>query len=433
MSEKKIIILGAGLAGLSAAWHLKKRGIGSAVFEKEDIVGGLCRSKRAGNFVFDYCGHLLHFRNSYALKLVGSLLNGHLARHERNAWVNSFGIFIRYPFQANLCALPREIAVECFLEFIRASKLPRAGNSQANFLKWINSTFGKGIARHFMVPYNKKFWLASLSRMSCPWSDKFIPQPGISDIINAFFTEDRNRFGYSATFWYPVKGGIDQLPRIFEKQIGGISKGCYISVIDLKRKEITIKGVGRERFDTLISTIPLPELIKIANPLPGKIISSLKKLRWNSIFNLNLGVEGSCQDNKHWVYFPQKETIFFRVGFFHNFSGNNAPSGKSSLYAEVSYSKNRPINRKKIVKQVLKDLHRSGILSEKNRVLVLDANDIKYGYPIYDRHYNRATEAIKEFLSANNIIVCGRYGSWEYMSMEDTILDGKRAASQIKP
>lgn len=132
------------------------------------------------------------------------------------------------------------------------------------------------------------------------------------------------------------------------------------------------------------------------------------------------------------MYFPHKETIFFRVGFFHKFSHNNAPGGKSSLYAEVSYSKSKPINRGNIVKRVLNDLHRTGILSKKNRIAVLDTNDIKYGYPIYDQYYSRATTVIKEFLLRNNIIACGRYGSWEYMSMEDAVLDGKRAAGEIK-
>ncbi|MFA4853739.1 MAG: FAD-dependent oxidoreductase [Candidatus Omnitrophota bacterium] len=432
MAKKKIIILGAGLAGLSAAWHLKKRGIESAVFEREDTVGGLCRSKQIKGFIFDYDGHLLHFRNNYTLQLARRLLKGNLARHERSAWVNNFGIFSRYPFQANLCALPGPIAWECLWEFIWAGKFPRRGNSQADFLKWINATFGKGIARHFMIPYNSKFWTVPLSRMACPWSERFIPQPSLADMVNGFFAENRDRFGYNATFWYPGKGGIAQLAGAFEKQIGYVSKNCCVSGIDLKKKEITIKGAGSERFDTLILTIPLPELIKIIKPLPDKIINSLKKLRWNSIFNLNLGVEGSCQDNKHWVYFPRKETIFFRVGFFHNFSHNNAPGGTSSLYAEVSYSKSKPINRENIVKRVLNDLHRTGILSKKNRIAVLDTNDIKYGYPIYDQYYSRATAGIKEFLSRNNIIACGRYGSWEYMSMEDAILDGRRAAGEIK-
>ncbi len=430
MAKKKIIILGAGLAGLSAAWHLKEKGIQAAVFEKEDTAGGLCRSKEANGFIFDYDGHLLHFQNNYTLELVKKLLKGNLVRHERSAWINHFGTFSRYPFQANLSALPKPIANECLWGFIHATN-SRANSSKANFLKWINATFGKGIAKHFMIPYNKKFWTVPLSRMSCPWTDKFVPQLGLSEVVNGFFEENGNHFGYNAFFWYPAKGGIIQLPQAFEKQIGGVSKNCCISGIDLKKKEIAIKGRGKEKFDILILTIPLPELIRIAKPLPDKILSSLNKLRWNSIFNLNLGLEGRCQEGKHWVYFPQKDIVFFRAGFFHNFSNNAAPHGKSSLYAEVSYSKNKPVNRKKITKHILDDLYKIGIISKKNRVLVIDENDIKYGYPVYDGNYNRETTAIKEFLSSNNVITCGRYGSWKYMSMEDAILDGRQIASSI--
>lgn len=432
MAKKKIIILGAGLAGLSAAWHLKQRGIEALVFEKENTVGGLCRSKQVKGFIFDYDGHLMHFQNSYILQLVEKLLKGNLVRHERSAWVNNFGIFSRYPFQANLHALPKPIASECLWGFIQATN-SRSNSSQANFLKWINNTFGKGIARHFMVPYNKKFWTVSLNRMACPWVDKFIPQLGLSEVVNGFFAGGNDHLGYNAFFWYPEKGGIIQLALAFEKQIGEVSKNCCVSEIDLRKKEITIKGKGKERFDVLILTIPLPELMKIVKPLPNRILGSFKKLRWNSIFNLNLGIERPCQDGKHWVYFPHKDTVFFRVGFFHNFSTNAAPAGRSSLYTEVSYSRNKPINKKKIVDQILGSLHSSGIISRENRVLTLDTNDIKYGYPIYDQHYLEATTEIKEFLLSNGVITCGRYGNWQYMSMEDSMFDGRRAAEQIRP
>jgi protoporphyrinogen oxidase len=431
MIKKKIIILGAGLAGLSTAWHLKQRGIESAVFEKEKACGGLCRSKEVKGFIFDYDGHLLHFRNNYTLRLVKKLLPGNLARHNRSAWINNFGIFSRYPFQANLHALPKPIASECLWGFIYANS-SRANSSQPNFLKWINATFGQGMAKHFMIPYNQKFWTVPLSQMVCPWKDKFIPQPGLADIVNGFFANNRNRFGYNAVFWYPEKGGINQLPRAFEEQIGKVSKNCRVSGIDLEKKEITIKGRGKQKYDILVMTMPLPELAGIIKPLPGKILNSFKRLRWNSIFNLNLGLQGPCQDGKHWVYFPHRDTSFFRAGFFHNFSDNLVPEGKSALYAEVSYSKDKPINKKKITGRIIKDLESAGILSDKNRILVSDINDIKYGYPIYDQHYFRATAAIKEFLFSHNIIVCGRYGSWQYLSMEDTLLDGKRVAEEIK-
>jgi protoporphyrinogen oxidase len=431
MTKKKIVILGAGLAGLSTARHLKQRGIKSIVFEKEKTVGGLCRSKQVKGFVFDYDGHLLHFRNNYTLGLVKKLLKGNLARHKRSAWINNFGIFSQYPFQANLHALPRSIASECLWGFIHASSSGLSCN-QPNFLNWINTTFGKGMAKHFMIPYNQKFWTVPLSQMICPWSDKFIPQPSLADIVNGFFKKSKNSFGYNTIFWYPEKGGIALLPQALEKQVGKVSKDCCVSRIDLQKKEITFKGGAKEKFDILVMTIPLPELVKIIDPLPDKISKSFNRLRWNSIFNLNLGMEGPCQDGKHWVYFPHKKTSFFRVGFFHNFSDHLASGGKSSLYAEVSYSKEKPINRKDIVGQIINDLKEVGILNRENRILASDTNDIKYGYPIYDQHYNQATRLIKEFLLTNNIITCGRYGSWQYLSMEDALLDGKRTAEGIK-
>ncbi|MDD5281623.1 MAG: FAD-dependent oxidoreductase [Candidatus Omnitrophica bacterium] len=430
MSNKKIVILGAGLAGLSAAWHLQKKKIECSVFEKEPAVGGLCRSKKIKGFIFDCDGHLLHFRNKYTLQLVRMLLKGNLVSHKRSAWVNSFGIFSRYPFQANLCALPRPIAKECLFEFLKASQTYQ-DNTPDNLLKWINITFGKGIARHFMIPYNEKFWTVPLDKMISAWTDNFIPVPRPSEVIEGFFAENKHHFGYNATFWYPRQAGIGQLPLAFEQQLCNVHKGFGISAIDIQKKELNVAGKEKIKFDTLISTIPLPELAKIIRPLPGNIMDMFKKLRWNSIFNLNLGVEGGCQEGRHWIYFPHKDTVFFRVGFFHSFSNNTVPSGKSAIYTEVAYSKNRPVNKNKIIPKIINGLKTRGILGKKNRVSVLDINDIKYGYPIYDKYYLQATAAIGEFLSHNNIIACGRYGSWKYMSMEEAILDGRRVADKI--
>ncbi|MDD5618487.1 MAG: FAD-dependent oxidoreductase [Candidatus Omnitrophica bacterium] len=430
MSKKKIVILGAGLAGLSAAWHLQKKAIECFVFEKEPVVGGLCRSKQIKGFIFDYDGHLLHFRNKYTLQLVKRLLKGNLVCHERSAWINSFGVFSRYPFQANLYALPRPVAKECLFGFLRVSQ-SRQDRPPINFLQWINASFGKGISRHFMVPYNEKFWTVPLSEITCDWTNNFIPRPKPSEVVEGFFTENKHRFGYNATFWYPRQAGIGQLPLAFEQQLHNVSKNCCISAIDLQNKELHITGKGKVKFDTLISTMPLPELAKIIRPLPGNIMDMFRRLRWNSIFNLNLGIEGACQEGRHWVYCPQKDTVFFRAGFFHNFSDNIAPYGKGAIYTEVAYSKNKPINKKQIVPRIINDLRACGILGKKNKVSVMDINDIKYGYLIYDKNYLRATAAIKEFLLRNNIMTCGRYGNWQYMSMEDAIFDGKRAADKI--
>lgn len=432
MARKKIIILGAGLAGLSAAWHLQRRDIDCLVFEKEPEVGGLCRSKTKNGFTFDYDGHLLHFKHRYTFELVKDLLKDNLAEHKRSAWVYSYGRFTRYPFQANLYGLPSKIAKECLSGFAQLQRNELAERN-GNFLHWIQSAFGKGIARYFMVPYNKKFWTVPPEELTCDWLDGIIPVPTLNQIIEGTLEESRRQFGYNARFWYPKKGGINQLPQSLASQIKNIHTDTGIERIDLGKKEIKLSSGEKEKFDYLVSTIPLPELPGLIDRLPKRLCPEFKNLRWNSIFNLNIGVEMKNDAGWHWVYFPQKEPCFFRVGFPRNFSTDLAPAGKKSLYIEVSYSKNRPINKKGIVTEILRDLKKTGVLSDSQRICMQDINDIRYGYPIYDRNHRSARQKIVNFLTMHNIISCGRYGGWRYMSMEDVILEGKEIAEKFTP
>ncbi len=426
--------MGAGIAGLSAAWHLRQKGVPCLVFEKEDEVGGLCRSKRVRGFTFDRSGHLMHFKNAYVFNLVRKLFGGKLVKHERSAWVSVCGHYTRYPFQANLFGLPPRVARECLEGFVRAQKKRREGSTKepANFSQWTRRTFGAGIARHFMDPYNAKFWTVPPEELTCEWLDGMIPVPSLRQVVEGAKKESTKQLGYNVHFWYPRRGGIEQLPRVFAKPLKHIHTRSQVSRIDLNKKEVEMSSGRKERFDVLISTIPLPEVARLVRGLPREVRAAFHQLRWNSIFNLNLGL-GPDGDvlKRHWIYFPQRGTSFFRVGFPHNFSSDLAPAGKRSLYAEVSYSERKPINKQKAVSRITRDLKKAGLLPQKNKIYAKDINDIQYGYPIYDRHYRTAREKVLGFLNEKGIIPCGRYGSWKYMSMEEAILDGKRAAEAI--
>jgi len=421
--------LGAGLAGLSAAWHLQKRGLDCQIFEKESEVGGLCRSKKIDGFTFDYDGHILHFKHRYTFNLIKNLLKNNLAQHQRNAWIYAFDTYVHYPFQANLYGLPPSVVKECLVGFIHALRNGQPKKKKdPNFLSWINQTFGKGIARHFMIPYNTKFWTLPPQELTSEWLDGFIPIPSLNQLLEGTIEISERQFGYNARFWYPKKGGINQVPLTLASQVKNIYTDCQITEIDLDSKEIKMSSGNKEKFDFLISTIPLPEMLYIIKGLPREVIFLFKKLRWNSIFNLNLGIDRKDNSRQHWIYFPQKEVCFFRAGFFNNFSSSLIPQDKRSLYVEVSYSKDKPINKNNILLRIKEDLERVGILSKKDKICVEDINDIKYGYPIYDRNYLLARERIIKFLAQNGIICCGRFGFWRYMSMEDVILNGKEVA-----
>ncbi len=432
MGKKRIVVLGAGLSGLSVAWHLQKMGIECRVFEKEPEIGGLCRSKKINGFTFDLDGHLLHFKHNYTFSLVKDLLGDNIAGHNRSAWIYSYGRFSKYPFQANLYGLPKSVVQDCLLGFIEAQNNGHNKKSNGNsFYDWIIKTFGKGIARHFMVPYNNKFWAQPVDTLTCEWLDGFVPTPSLKEVIEGTIEESRRQFGYNARFWYPKKGGINQLPMAMASQIKNIYTGRRAVEIDLAKKTIKMSSGEKEKFDYLVSTIALPEMPGLIKAMPKITASLFKKLKWNSIFNLNLGVENNDTSGRHWVYFPHDETCFFRVGFFNNFSPSSAPLNRNSLYIEVAYSQERPIDKNNIVPRVKEDLKRIGITRPNDKVYAQDINDIKYGYPVYDANYPEAREKALEFLSRNNIVACGRYGSWRYMSMEDVILDGKHVAERV--
>lgn len=432
MFKKKIVILGGGLSGLSAAWHLQKKGRNCLVFEKESEVGGLCRSKNIKGFIFDYDGHLLHFRHKDSFDFVRQLLGRNLARHDRNASIYAYSKYLRFPFQANLYGLPSRVVKECLFDFIQAHQGDhRAEKDHLNFSSWIHKTFGKGIARHFMVPYNRKFWTVEPKHLTCEWLDGFIPVPSLAQVIEGTIEESKRQFGYNARFWYPKKGGIQEVARAFASGLKGIYTFHRAVKIDMKNKQVHFSHKLRQKYDILIFSLPLPELLHLAQELPSSVVEALKGLEHTSIFNLNLGIGRSHISDKHWVYFPDKKFVFFRVGFPANFAPQAAPEGTSSLYVEVAYSQKKPINKRTICDDIRKDLIRTGILDASDKILAKDANDIHYGYIIYDQKRRKSLARIRDFLGDNDIYGLGRYGTWSYMSMEDCLLDGKRVAGYL--
>jgi protoporphyrinogen oxidase len=433
MVKKRVIILGAGLTGLSAAWHLKQKGVCALVIEKEPQVGGLCRSKKLGGFTFDYCGHLLHFRHPYVFKLVNDLMGKDLIEHRRNAWVYAFKQYIPYPFQANIRYLPKNIRNRCISGLAKAGRSNSPPNANhLNFADWIIDRFGSGIAKYFMIPYNNKFWTTDLKGMNSEWSNSFIPVPKIrrhanGDIFLAKLAGD----GYNSRFWYPKEGGIQNLPLSLAQGLKNVIKGSAVDTLDLEKKVVKLSCGAKERFDVLVSTIPLPEMPLLIKRLPEKVKSFFKALKWNSILNLNLGVNALKPNDKHWIYFPEENRVFFRAGFFSNFSLSMAPENKVGLYAEISYSPNKPLQKINYINETIAGLQNLGFLKNDDGISVIDINNIQYAYPIYDFNRESALKGINEFLNEKSVFSVGRYGGWKYLSMEDALLEGRNVAERI--
>lgn len=424
--NKKIIIIGAGLSGLSCAYHLKRN---YELYEKESVAGGSCRSTTLNGFSFDFAGHLLHFKTPYALHLVKKLLGNNIIEHSRHSYIFSNNKFSPYPFQANTYRLPRHITKECLAGLVHKSN----GKLQPkNFYEWMLKNFGKGTVKHFMLPYNQKFWRQHPRYLTCEWLDGKIPVPSLSDSIAGAFAHSEKTWGYNARFWYPKKGGIEVLAEAFQKHIKNISFNHELKRIDIKNRCIKFENGFSKKFDFLIVTIPLVELASIIHPIPEKIKSAFRRLSYISIINHNVGISRRCMRNKNWIYFPEGKFAFYRIGSFSSFSHHAAPPGHSSLYIEVSSKKGTdPRKNHDLIDRIEDDLIRLRLISRKEEIVARNTNFIKHGYIVYNHNYSAARKMLLKFLRNNKIFPIGRFGSWRYLTMEESIIDGQNTARHL--
>ncbi|MFN8009232.1 MAG: FAD-dependent oxidoreductase [Terriglobia bacterium] len=437
-NEDTVAVLGGGLAGLSAMYFLRQAGYqNSHLFEKEKRVGGVTRSEKVNGFTFDFTGHLLHFKNEEVKSLVSTLLGDNLHYLHRNSWIFSKDCYTRYPFQTNLYGLPPEVIKECIVGFIKATgngsaprvSLPSHTNGYATFADWIAETLGEGISKHFMTPYNQKLWTIPLQELTCEWMGRFVPQTSLEQILDGALRDQSARQGYNAQFGYPLRGGIESLPRAFAANLSNLHVDHELTELDPVKKRLKFKNGAHLKYDRLISSIPLPILIRSINHPPASVDRACSRLRSVSVYNLNLGIDRNPGD-KHWIYFPESQYCFYRVGFSHNFSPYQAPEGKGAIYVEVAHSKWKPLDRSSIVRQIKQDLLSCGILQKDDVIAAELPLDIPCAYVLFDQHYRESVDVIRAYARENGITTIGRYGSWEYSGMEDAIWQGQCAARE---
>ncbi|MBW2056241.1 MAG: FAD-dependent oxidoreductase [Deltaproteobacteria bacterium] len=434
----KILMAGAGLANLSAAYHLKLGQAGQLecrIFEQGNRVGGLCRTVLKDGFAFDLTGHLLHFRTDYCRELVTALLGDNLRRLERKAWVYSHGRYIRYPFQANLHGLPPEIVRECVKGFMEADR--RHGGVtpgellEMSFKEWVTGRFGRGIARHFMIPYNRKLWTVDPGELTCDWMGRYVPCPTVEEVIAGAAGENVRQYGYNAHFWYPLKGGIQSLSDALAQGAGDIRLNKEVVCVDLSSKTIEFQDGDGADYEILVSAIPLKKMIGLCRGVPEGLKKAASGLRYASVLDINLGIDRAKISEKHWIYFPEGRFVFYRVGFPMNFSPYVCPPGSSSVYVEVALTPGNSVDEEDTARVAVDQLVETGLLRNRKEVVVTHIQRIPFAYAIYDQHRRRAVPALLSFLREYSVYSIGRYGAWEYSAMEDALLAGRNVAREI--
>lgn len=412
------IIIGGGITGLSYAMFGKYEDY--LILEKESEVGGYCRTTQRGHYIWDYSGHFFHFQDANIKKMIMEKLyeESKVVDVNKCTHIKYKERLIDYPFQKNIHQLSQEEFIDCLVDLF-SSRI----TDFTTFKEMLYCKFGKSIAEKFLIPYNEKLYACDLDKLDKDAMGRFFPYAEKEQIILNFKRKDN--YSYNNTFAYPKNGAVQYVQEISKHLNPSLIKTQTEVKAILPAKKRVITNSGEEyKYDNLISTIPFPTLLKLTGVNYDSNIYS-----WNKVLVFNLGFDLKGQNQKdHWIYFPEKDYCFYRVGFYDNILNQD----RMSLYVELGFNKNDEIHPNEWIGKVLADLKKAGILTEKQTLIDYESIIMNPAYVHITNASIKDVAMKKKQLATNHIYSIGRYGSWTYCSIEDNIKEALELSKQLR-
>ena len=427
----RIVVLGGGLTGLSTAYHLARHAASSVVLEREDTPGGACRSVARDGYHFDLTGHLLHLQREPARALLTELgVDKAFRMHRRRAGVALAGTITPYPIQIHTHRLPPQVRRDCLLGFIEAQARGGEANPEGgSFADWVLARFGEGLARHFFFPYNRKLYLTEPAALTTEWVGRYVPRPALADVVDGALGLYRKPVGYNATFLYPRVGGIQCVADALAAHLADLRLNTSVRAVRLAAHEVELASGERLEWRWLVATAPLSHLAAMTEDLPPELKAAAGKLRAVGVANLNLGVRGAPPRREHWLYVPEEQYPFYRVGIPSN-HGRLAPPGHHTLSVEVSVPAGALLPMD-LTARCLGGLEALGLLRDRRDIEVTELVRLDPAYVVFDAARPTAVAALREYYRAAGVILAGRWAEWKYSTMEDALDDGAAVARRL--
>jgi len=436
----KIYILGGGLAGVSLAYFLQndKRITRIDILEKNEVLGGLCRSFKIRGIYHDIGPHIIFSKDKEILDLMVRLLGKNKNKLRRSNKIFYKGKFVKYPFENELSALAKKDREYCLNTFLNN---PYESYEVNNILQFFLKTFGEGITDTYLRPYNEKIWKFDPSFMDTQMVAR-IPNPHKEDILKSANGVATEGYLHQLHFYYPKEGGINSLIKgftsRFNKKINIFVENEILTVDRFKDKwdVKTDKKVFKD-YDLVISTIPVQTLIEVYNKtsIPKKVIKAVKDLKYNSIVIACVNVKKDNLSNNFAITVPDKDIIFHRVSKL-NFLGDTycRKDGSTTLMVEITYRANSIVdkmNDEAITKKIVNELEKVKFINSRWDVNFIDIKRLEYAYVIYDLNHRKNMDLIKKYFTSQGIKLCGRFGEFEYLNMDTVIKYAKELSKKI--
>ncbi len=413
------LIVGGGISGLSAASLLRGDWL---LLEREDELGGYCRTLRRNGFIWDWAGHFFHFRDGAAEQFFRShFAPGELVEREKCTKILYHGQLIDYPFQTHIHELPEREFLSCLADLLDRS----GGADTGSFLDMLYERFGRAITEAFLRPYNEKLYACELSTLDARAMGRFFPPAELSGLAAAL--RGAETVSYNSRFLYP-KGGagafIEALSRGLPPE--RLRTGRALVQVDAMAHLAVDSAGDSYRYRTLINSAPLNRFLPLIAGQPYRAFG--ETLSWNKVLVLNLGfARKGPMTREHWLYVPGSDANYYRVGYYDNILG----SDRMSLYVEIAFASDAAVDAGRELENALSALHRQGLVQVDNALVDHEALLMDPAYVHISTESEAAVRLLKKELALRGICTLGRYGGWCYCSMEDCMRESRALARRL--
>ncbi|MFU8804208.1 MAG: protoporphyrinogen/coproporphyrinogen oxidase [Bradymonadaceae bacterium] len=412
------LIIGAGMSGLAFANFIDDEDY--LVIERDDAIGGWCKTIKQDGFVWDFSGHFFHFKHPDVEQYLRDRMPpDEVTTVARASKIIFEGTWIDFPFQKNIHQLPKERFIDCLYDLVFRDEAPENFDTRS-FKGMLYEKFGRSISEFFLVPYNEKLYACDLEELDRDAMGRFFPYAELEDIVRNMRRPDNS--SYNATFTYPKNGAIMYVNALkSEVPDDRVLLGERIAHLDLDKKVARTDAGLEIEFEYLISSAPFDRLLQMT-----ELDYDPAAFTYNKVLCFNLGFDKKGPEAVHWVYFPERDYTFYRVGFYDNILN----SDRMSLYVEIGYAADAEPDVPAMRKRVLADLQTAGIIE--------DHRLVSHHHVILDPAYVHITEAsrrsfdeLTSILALRGVHSIGRYGGWTYCSIEDNIVEARALAEKF--
>jgi protoporphyrinogen oxidase len=435
-----VVVLGGGVAGLSAGLYLARAGYPVTLIERGPVLGGLCGSFRVGDFTLDHGPHKLYSVVPGILDEIRALMDGRLIEHTKRNRIRLLGRYLDYPLRlTNLLPL---------LGPLRAARLGLGyagavagglfnGSEPANYEDYILRRFGRGVYELVFEPLAAKVW-GDPRLLSADLARARIPSGGAAEVILRLLKLKENSEDVDAPFFYYPRGGFGRWPERLAEELSA-SGGRILTGADpvaLEReggrvRAVTVRKDGaseRIECDTLVSSIPIHALAALLHPGSGEVEEEARGLRLRDLALVFLIVKRDRLLEDHWIFFPERRYPFNRLFEQKAMDESMGPPGRTALCCDLTCDAgdatwSAPDDE--LVRRCLASLVEAGLLREDE----LESGFVRRFrsfYPMYTVDYRQRLGAVYERLRvAENLVPTGRLGMFNYNNSDHCLDMGR--------